>query len=145
MDYKELRLGNLVKCDMDDTYNDRKPYYGKCIFDIVQIGVDHVKVNLGFGAVQQLSLSEIKPIKLTENLMERFGMHEQHYAGVKMFYHDIFWPIRLDVKTKKYSIEELEIKELKYAHRLQNLFFEFTRKELPIKAEINPTEHEQTK
>lgn len=137
MEARELRIRNLVSCEMiGDTYTDRKPYYGKFIFDVAEIGVDRCKLSLGFDAVQVVMYDEISPIPLTEEWLVRFGFEEKTYVNGDG---DEFnwWSLHgfslndgFQLTGDNGTSESMLPYKLEYVHQLQNLFFALTGEEL---------------
>ena len=142
MDARELRIGNLVECtEIGDTYTDRVPYYGKCIFPVFSACTEFVKLNLGFGALQKVKAHEVNPILLTDEWLIKFGLEQGGYDF-------LFWT--KETKNGIFTIcgdseiefgirynNEIEL-QLKYVHQLQNLYFALTGEELAITKLIHP-------
>lgn len=145
MKTNELRIGNKVigyKCEatiqLIDTVN-VEVYYGKYPDENTQV----------------LSLKDIKPIKLTENLMYKFGFtREGTEAGddgalqlgcaqteQKLCF---LWIPKEGRYTEKHAVGiwlgqdynnqqlKIDIKRVKYVHQLQNLYYALTGKELKL-------------
>ena len=74
MKSNQFRLGNLVKLNINDTFSDRTPYFGKNIYRVVAILDDSIKIDLGFESQQRVLLDDpkLKPIKLTEEWLLKF-------------------------------------------------------------------------
>ena len=78
MKAEELRLGNLVEYQINDTITDRKPYYGENIYGVAMILDDSIKIDLGFGALQRVMLDDpkLKPVLLNEKWLLKYGMEQ---------------------------------------------------------------------
>lgn len=135
MNTGELRIGNWVHSDIHNSDIAFKSFYGLC--------------NL------EKSIDYYKPIPLTEEWLLRFGFKKEELVedGVKWFEMHIINRLRFltsDFPLKKQFNEEEElwledvdcnifVRDIKYVHQLQNLFFALTGKELELKDEPNRT------
>lgn len=125
----ELRIGNFIKCDLlDDSYIDRKPYYGKCVYCVSVIFSLSCKIETGHGAVQQLSEIDIQPIPLTEEWLIKFGFEiEKEYwineYGLKVWHNGKGF----------YHLNDEILVYIDYIHQLQNFCFATTGRELTLK------------
>lgn len=141
---KDLRLGNLVRIDLEDENDDLTPYLNNvvkvCSVDEYSIKTRIqdkeilIKWNFGQG---------IKPILLNEQIFESIqGMEhisadphrhtgEQHNIGEFRFC--------LNARNKEYELytifSNIRAKTLKYLHELQNVYFALTGEELKIDIE----------
>lgn len=117
MKAKELRIGNLVESP-----------------DGFQIVIE-IREKVFYTTDFKSSWAEIKPIPLTEEWLEMFGLKLKpnhtafHIKGMQFEipsmiggYHD-----------NEFGLEEESIIELKYVHQLQNLYFALKGEELEIK------------
>ena len=145
MKASELRIGNYVFCpEIGDTFTDRDPYLGECIFSINQINTWGIRVNIGHDAVQKLNFDEsIEPILLTEEWMVKFGFeyngfqeHGKEYF--KTMADGFLFCIELRTEhccyiTGENNIGEWDIiTDIQYVHQLQNLYFALTCEELKL-------------
>lgn len=108
---EELRYGSLVKCKVS---ND------SAIYQVIAIDGWNEKVMLsGVRKGEWYSLDKIKPIKLTDDWLLKFGFKNIHG---RWFLDDFI----LDYynKTIKTKVD--------FVHRLQNLYFEIENKELKL-------------
>lgn len=121
---KDFRIGNLVK-----------PLVG-CLDHIAEItylsksrlGIDLIDENYEeyLSISHELKFENIKPIPLTEEWLLKFGydlISENHYA----FCDHLIWSIEDRFYCDKNGIQ------IKYVHKIQNLFFELKEEELTIK------------
>lgn len=126
MDAKELRIGNWVKCVMDDGYTTQTtvthlPNNHWADYDIGTHITDGHFIDESF---------DVEPIPLTEEWLERFGFENRNrdyfkgsfcvqYADRIFDHNNIFF--------FGYNGNSIEIK---YVHQLQNLYFALTGEEL---------------
>lgn len=143
MEAIELRIGNIVQCDkIGDTYTDRKPYYGKYIFEIIGVFSHSVNLDLGFGATQTIDISCIEHIPITEDWLIKFGFVNIGKMGGCLAFEKCKIKILHDIRNDQdiYSVcistvspATWAICEIKHAHQLQNIYFAITGEELTIK------------
>ena len=141
MNARELRIGNLVECKgWGDTYTDRKPYYGKCIFSVYSACKVFVKLEVGHDALQKERIERINPIPLTEEWLVKFGFEKvndnfmtiesYHYENKNCWIYLIADGFELELNTL--SERNNLCRTYKYVHQLQNLYFALTGEELTI-------------
>jgi hypothetical protein len=134
MKASELRIGNLVEYAINDTFKDRKPYYGKCVFQVVTILNDSIKIDLGHEAIQRVLFDDpkLKPIPLTEEWVVKFGGIKRP-NGIKHIDIGDFTLLETEggfiVWHKGHSLGRI----FKHVYQLQNLYFALTGEELKIK------------
>lgn len=118
MELKELRLGNLV-------FNKNTITEVETIFPF--------NINVDFVGDDGISISELKPIPLTEEWLLKFGFKkgdewtitiDDSQECFEWFYGDFFYTGGEGVKFGR---------EIKTVHQLQNFYFALTGKELEIK------------
>ena len=84
---KDFRIGNLVECKgLKNTCTDRKPYFGKDIYQVCVIGRDFLKLDLGLGAMQIVNYNDIKPISITDERLLRTGFKCEYMYNFKIIY-----------------------------------------------------------
>lgn len=131
MDKSELRIGNFV------LYDDKPTSYFDIITQIYDNGVE-ILSNSAWGGVTSRTLEQIKPIKITYDLLIRCGFidHAQNRWGCRIelssvdelcFYCDM-QDLRYQTKGSGFTRDF----GIKYLHQLQNLYFILTSKELII-------------
>lgn len=139
MKANELRIGNLVHCPaIGDTYTDRNPHYGFCVFPVNQIrDGELIRIDIGHGASQivDLGTNEAEPIHLTEEWLLKFGFkrYDIYRCGIDE-------KLVIDGSSDAFGFfAEDEVsgfiydRQIKYVHQLQNLYFALTGEELKIK------------
>ena len=119
MKANELRIGNLI-------------LFYKDVIEINYINKTHI--GYGKGNFAPISFNNFEPIPLTEEWLIKLGFEKKQRLYVLSF---------LRVEINKYINGKWEytllfndikkIKEIKYVHKLQNLYFELTGEELTIK------------
>lgn len=136
VDVRELRIGNFFKisvCDnfrVDEIYKKEDRFY-------------YVKNNIGYnGSYLYGVVEDLQPIPLTEELLMKCGMNECEDASIVRYAkrNDKFKMNIMIYGLEKYftyinNVESGEMvcsKEVKYLHQLQNIYFDFTGKELEI-------------
>lgn len=124
IEINELRVTNLVKCK---TSNDAGVYTVDAIDGI------HNKIYLSNPRNVWHSLDKIRPIKLTEDWLVKFGFIKKY----DWFYKDKFLLGYLTTEDNlqsewKFSGTDCSwnLLNIKYVHQLQNLFFALTGEEL---------------
>lgn len=106
----ELRIGNLVNMTCDNASFNARIYVG-----------DFMDINMGYKLVD--------PIPLTEEWLLKFGFIESETCFKKGFLMFRFYESGLFIP----NIGSVEMKEVKYVHQLQNLYFALTGSELVLK------------
>jgi len=82
-------------------------------------------------------IEEIKPIELTEEWLLKMGFEKRadwQFVNSKLVIE--FWLIvnkKIDVRFRINENESIPIREIKYVHQLQNLYYALTGEELTIK------------
>lgn len=60
MKIEKVKVGQIVVCEaIGDTYTDRKPYYGKYCFKVVDVSGNVVRLDIGHGATQKVGPEDI--------------------------------------------------------------------------------------
>ena len=117
MNAKELRIGNWVNV------GESKP------FQVTGIFKEYIWALV---SETDFPLKDVKPIPLTTEWLERFGLKQSGYNDEDKAIYQIrdhgVWILQ-NIVTKKFSIDQYEI-EIKYVHQLQNLYFALTGEEL---------------
>jgi hypothetical protein len=115
MKENELRIGNWIKYEGNE----------------IQLTKQKFKLS-----VFTLGLDELhEPIPLTEEWLIKFGLEDKEFKGT---YHFVFFDEPLQI-YKSYGIWRImfyrinRIKDLRYVHQLQNLYFALTGTELKVK------------
>jgi hypothetical protein len=115
----ELRIGNLVQ------FKDEK-YRRISMLDGQSNGV------IALERIGLCDIEDTQPIPLTEELLLKFGFNnagDSEYPNYKKKFYTCMWR---DGKTNICNNRGF-IKNLKYVHELQNLYFALTGEELTIK------------
>lgn len=128
MKIHELRIGNLVKCK---TSND------SAIYSVIQIDGFGLKVRLSHPRHTEFTpLDRIKPIPLTEEILLKCGFRKTNLEGYDVHFKYTNPLLRSDITAIYNSDFSLKLdgvaRGIKYLHRLQNLFFDLTGKELEV-------------
>ena len=139
---QELRIGNYVESP-SDSYADRPDKVKDFCFKVCLISKGIVKINIGHDAQQRFEedpvysygFEDLKPIRITEEWLERFGFEYSDLNGDSGF-----WVIKHPNAAGMVKILSGEDgftynyqSRLKYVHQLQNLYFALTRQELEVK------------
>ena len=77
-----------------------------------------------------------EPIQLTEEWLIKFGLNKTvDHPGRKLYEHDDIIPLWFSDKRviTDFYASRVRIRECKYVHQLQNLYFALTGEELTIK------------
>lgn len=126
MKANELRIGNLVILKKD-FYTYRKGN----IFKLSNVGIDYLDRWQDMGASDNLRITDVEPIPLTEEWLVKLGFYkinESEYRHTEYFY---------NFKKGWFGICEgvgMEIVfDMKHVHSLQNLYFALTGEELQCK------------
>lgn len=134
MNASEFRVGNLLECkSLNNTYNDRIPYYGDSIYSIDGILSDMVLLDVGYNSYIRVGYNEIKPIELTEEFIERLGFTKIKSNYEESETYDFFKEnIYLDMANTSIKINNVYCLSFipAYVHQLQNIFFALTGEEL---------------
>lgn len=121
IDIRELRIGNYVYLQ-----NSKTPY------KITEIGyseIEHPRYEvsgISSGAVFRTYVENLNPIPLTEELLLKCGF-EKHKWGIITYYNPL---LELDADFHLKSVD-CNI-QVKYLHKLQNLYFDLTGQELEV-------------
>lgn len=124
MKANQYRTGNLISPKVGDL-----EHIGQIIYiSETEIGVNLIDDNFEeyLSYYQDLLIEKIEPIPLTEEWLFKFGydlISENHYA----FCGHLIWSIEDRFYCDKNGIQ------IKYVHKIQNLFFELKEEELTIK------------
>lgn len=83
-----------------------------------------------FGMQQALNNEiNLRPIPMTNNLLEEFGFKGWGSNGEYLFDMDDFWVVTWFSDTNRFIIDAIEV-EFKYLHQLQTLYYVLTGNEL---------------
>lgn len=138
IDPKDLRIGNLVSCEViGDTYTDRKPYYGECIFAVTGLRGGFVWLDIGHDAEQKVPCDHVQPIPLAKEWMimagfeltER-GTYQIPKTGRFVYHPEYGWKI-----LENWVRGWVNVQEPTYVHQLQNLYLDLTCEELQFKTQ----------
>ena len=138
MNARELRIGNLVECKgWGDTYTDRSPYYGECIFPVYSACKVFVKLEVGHDALQKERIERINPIPLTEEWLLKFGFFGDGFVWEKDefiigLYKTGYFHIPSKLILLQSTLSSKTGVEIKSVHQLQNLYFAITGDELTM-------------
>ncbi len=119
MTANELRIGNLILVDGEIT-------------EITGVKKSTVFFSDGF---QMFIAGGIEPIPLTEEWLIKFGLNKTvDHPGRKLYEDDHIWPLWFSDKKgiNDFYASRVRIRECKYVHQLQNLYFALTGEELTI-------------
>ena len=107
MEAKDLRIGNYVVDKFGKTFQIKELHYKKTV--------------------------KRKPIPLTEEWLIKFGFDKEEDYYVSVLGYD-FGEIKIYPSPNGFFFQEGVIQQhIKYVHKLQNLYFALTNKELTIK------------
>jgi len=140
MNANELRIGNILMPNDSDmaifvlAINSNKGPLGRA-WDL-ELG--YYRTSVGF----QRSINEVRPARLTEDWLKKFrlepfgNLNQKYYANkdhsLKFSFGNYAMP-RDDIRSKPYiEIDQHRIysDQLKYVHKIQNLYFELKGEEL---------------
>ena len=129
IDPKYLRIGNLVSCQaIGDTYTDRKPYYGECIYAVTGLRGEFVWLDIGHDAEQKVPCDHVQPIPITEERLKMAGFVPEGISGHTYSLNDSTILVQTDGRI--FYLTTCSDVELYYIHQLQNLYFALTGEEL---------------
>jgi hypothetical protein len=130
MKANELRIGNLVYC-WNPAYNVPPNTYDT----IITINWKHIR-----NCVEQPNHGTYKPIPLTEEILLKAGFEK---SGEGIFNHDYFNGVYFEIDSEFIGNDNenicgdfdecVHIRMPKELHKLQNIVFDLTGKELEIK------------
>lgn len=134
----ELRIGNIIKIKnpiLKDLIDEgfQKIYTDRTT--VIYVGYDYLGVIIDNSEVE-IMLQDVEPIPLTEEWLLKFGFEKKPMYGKHNRYFFIknkLYYCQHDFYSFVYSNNSLEIKEPKYVHQLQNLYFALTGEELTLK------------
>lgn len=124
MKAQDLRIGNLVNV-LGET---------RVVKSIDRFGISYDN-SQELERLMTFNADKIKPIPLTEEWLVKLGFEKKNIYGKhnKFFYiRNKLYFCEYDFYSFVYSNNSLEIKEPKYVHQLQNLYFVLTGEELTI-------------
>ena len=131
MKANELRIGNLIKgLDNSTTYR---------VISVLEDRIVSKSLSYNITNTFYMDDSDIKPISLTEEWVVKFGF-ESNSTVFENYQVETFVIQEAELTIGFSSIgnidvnfKEVPIKEPKYVHELQNLYFALTGEELTIK------------
>lgn len=135
LDPKDLRIGNLVSCQpIGDTYTDRKPYYGECIYAVTGLRGGFVWLDIGHDAEQKVPCDHVQRIPLTEYWLKRAGYNEIYRSDFHKTYESSHGIIKLYPDgTAQYHNGNMNCgRKFKYVHEWQNIIHALTGEELNL-------------
>jgi hypothetical protein len=116
---KELRIGNIV---YHSIMKECKVYFiGERYYDCTTDGKNNFVA------------SDSIPIQLNDDWMQRCGFQVFPWGWVKKSSSD--FGVRINLTSYNYEVSGNSSVELKYLHKLQNLYFSLTGEELPVNME----------
>lgn len=124
MEAKELRLNNLVILKRD-FYTYKKGD----IFALSNVGVDYLDRWQQMGASDELKITDVEPIPLTEEWLVKFGFvkgQDGWYSNKTICFNENL------VCYFNSTNDVTELNHIKYVHQLQNLYFALTNTELTL-------------
>lgn len=126
MEARELRIGNLINIDGEPQIVTALPN-GSGAFSDVFIEADYFDVHTN---VEFNKVSEVQPIPLTEEWLEKFGFEGKH--GEFTLNDFVVRPKTgyFEIKGYESDYSGVLLALPKYVHQLQNLYFALTEKEL---------------
>jgi hypothetical protein len=134
MDIKpeELRIGNYITdiwADQIDEKGNKKAYQ---VIKFTDKKAWYYKGNYS------AEIKNIRPVKLTEEWLLKFGFKKSIYDGAFFIHLNNDHLFYIDIEKNIYgSIDNNEYKiNLSYVHQLQNLYFDLTGKELTLKKDF---------
>ena len=118
MEAKELRIGNLVQCNIDE-------------MGIVTVITNTTKY------INGIDLKHLQPIPLTEEILLKCGLKRTLYdSSYELNDFSIFLDKRIReniyIKCEKRNWNVLNGLRIDYLHQLQNLYFALTNEELTV-------------
>lgn len=123
MKITELRIGNLINNSNEVM--------------AISSGESVTCYGLSFSGMVHFTFNEIEPIKLTEEWLIKFGFEQcfDHWGG---YLSPVFGQKETCLRINKendsfYHQTNLEKIKVEYVHKLQNLYFAFSEKELEVK------------
>ena len=136
MEAKNFRIGNLVYYNKYTRNGEDRNFFVRDLY------FENDKIGLTTGKIQTtVDMENIKPIKLTERLINRLGfkqVYESDFSKTFECEQDFSFEFKWN-KTfglfLKYKGETL--KNIIYVHQLQNVFFAITNTELELKQELS--------
>ena len=138
LDPKDLRIGNLVSCEaIGDTYTDRKPYYGECIYAVTGLRGGFVWLDIGHDAEQKVPCDHVQPIPITEERLKMAGFEKSKSKSDKWYDLKCFGINFMEGRCVQ-GIDNVFYNQLPYptsVHQLQNLYFALAGEELQFKTQ----------
>ena len=126
MDAKELRIGNTL-CMLSISFDNPEP------LEVVELKYKYARVKYKYEGKEKTSLveySELGCVVLTEEWLLKLGFENCLFSfGVKSWIKDGF---ELMVSDDGMFFNHYDL-EIKYVHKLQNLYFALTGEELTVK------------
>ena len=130
MKTNELRIGNWVKTNYEGILE---------TININSEGFEYIDCRKPtFKAIGRYPIDSIEPIHITEEWLLKFGFEtsawDNHSTYRKMIGNNDY-----TIVFDEYSntmIGDIMIKEIKYVHQLQNLYFALTGEELSVKTDL---------
>jgi hypothetical protein len=123
---QELRIGNLVEYRMEDDLDSRKEWWAVTAID---------SEDINWLEKEEPETIDYRPIPLTEEWLLKFGFEEDetYVSEENPFLDYINGNVRISMPYFSFEYCDGGIKELKYVHQIQNLYFALTGTELEIK------------
>lgn len=119
--------------------NSKELQKGNYLMDSVSgewMEVDEIGVNVGASLLNREKYPlpkgwSMAPIALTEDIMFRLGFQVFPWGYVKLSNKEV--GVRINLRSFRYDVSGQNSIEIKYVHKLQNLYYILTGEELTIK------------
>lgn len=128
----ELRIGNKLFHIYDD-------WPEETVVEGIEYDKVHIQTSTGGGTT--VNISEVEPIPLTPEWLEKFGFTKDMGGGGGLleFENGFICFYDMEAPLVAYTNERIKgapMPHLKYVHQLQNLYFSLTGEELTIKEKV---------
>lgn len=124
MEAKDLRIGNYVSIEGQITE----------VVAICDTNHDVVEVKMPEARVVELSLREITPVKLDDEVLQKavFDKHGRHVIGIDNHSYYLKLYDGYIVLLNKKNDPVIHFWDVRYLHQLQNLYFALKGKEMQV-------------